>query len=244
MKEEAVDPRMERVIRYVEGDLDAGERLAFEADMAADPALKEEVEAARRTIGGLRTLGEERLRAELKAADEQVTERAAGGTGTWWWAAAAILVLCGLAWWLVPTPSTPQELAAEFAIIEPGLPVLMGTSPRTMDAIMNAYKQENFGTARGLLELALERDPQNDTLRYFNGVLEEREKGCASAEVWFAHVPDSSVFAAKAVYNSALCALRHGDLSRAREGLGRVLKMSDTQLSAKARDLLLRLEKM
>lgn len=235
---------MERVIRYVEGDLDAGKLMAFEADMAADPALKEEVEAARRTIGGLRTLGEERLRAELKAVDVGITDRAPGGSRRWWWAAAAVLVLGGLTWWLTADRSTPQQLADEFALTEPGLPVLMGTSPRTMDAIMNAYKQENFGTARRLLGLALERDPQNDTLQYFNGVLEEREKGCASAEVWFAHVPDSSVFAAKAVYNSALCALRHGDLSRAREGLGRVLKMSDTQLSAKARDLLLRLEKM
>ena len=208
MKEEEPDPRMERVVRYVEGEMDTAERVDFEKEMADDPSLRSDVEAARRAIG------------------------------------AAVLLLGGLAWWLVPTRDTPQALADEFRWSEPGLPVLMGTSPRAMDAIMNAYKQEDFGTANSLLAAALERDPRNDTLQYFRGVLQDRVNGCASAEAWYAQVHTTSVFASKAGYGLALCALKQGDLSLAREQLRRVVAMGDPQVSPQARALLLRLDKI
>ena len=160
-----------------------------------------------------------------------------------WAAAAAVLIgITGALWFM--QGETPQQLAEEFAIVEPGLPVLMGTSPRTMDAIMNAYKQEDFGTARRLLSVAVEQDPQNDTLQYFNGILDHREDRCDSAERWFSQVPATSVFAAKARYNLALCALKSSDLARARDLLGRIVELEDAQVSAKARNLLLRLENM
>ncbi|MBK7083868.1 MAG: hypothetical protein IPH53_04070 [Flavobacteriales bacterium] len=160
-----------------------------------------------------------------------------------WAAAAAVFVSIAGSWWFTKG-ETLQQLADEFAIVEPGLPVLMGTSPRAMDAIMNAYKQEDFGTARRLLSVAVEQDPQNDTLQYFNGVLDQRVDRCDSGERWFSQVPATSVFAAKARYNLALCALKSGDVSRARELLGRIAELKDAQVSAKARDLLLRLENM
>ena len=65
------------------------------------------------------------------------------------WAAAAAVLICLVGAWWFTQGKTPQQLAEEFEITEPGLPVLMGTSPRTMDAIMNAYKQEDFAVAAG-----------------------------------------------------------------------------------------------
>lgn len=190
----------------------------------------------------------ETLRERLREIDEELDARPTVVRSIlrpWmgWAAAAAVVLSIAGAWWF-SEGETPQQLADEFAIVEPGLPVLMGTSPRAMDAIMNAYKKDDIGTARRLLTMAVEKDPQNDTLQYFNGVLEYREEGCASAEVWFTHVPASSVFAAKAQYNLALCALRSGDPSRARDLLGKISATEDAHVAAKARDLLLRLENM
>ena len=244
MKEEEPDPRLERVVRFVEDEMDTAERVDFEKEMADDPSLRSDVDAARRAIEGLRTLGEERLRQELKNADAEVAGAPGASRTRWWWAAAAVLLLGGLAWWLVPTRDTPQALADEFRWSEPGLPVLMGTSPRAMDAIMYAYKQEDFGTANSLLAAALERDPRNDTLQYFRGVLQDRVNGCASAEAWYAQVHTTSVFASKAGYGLALCTLKQGDLSLAREQLRRVVAMGDPQVSPQARTLLLRLDKI
>lgn len=126
MKEEALDPRMERVIRFVEGEMDAAERAAFDAELSADPALCSDIEAARRTLGGLRDLGEERLRQEFKDADKESVGAVASIGARWWRAAAAVLVIAGMVWWLLLSRTTPKELADEFQLNEPGLPVLMG----------------------------------------------------------------------------------------------------------------------
>lgn len=241
--EEMPDERMQRVVQYLEGDLDATERAAFEREVEGDHALRSDMDAARKTLFGLHALGEVRLRRTLSNADTELDGGTRTGSTRWWWAAAAVLLI-GASAWLMMQRDTPQQLATEFAYTEPGLPVLMGTSPGAMDAIMNAYKQEDFGTARRLLAVAVEQDPQNDTLQYFNGVLDHREDRCDSAERWFSQVPATSVFAAKARYNLALCALKSGDLARARDLLGHTAEQKDAQVSAKARNLLLRLENM
>ena len=89
---------MERVVRFVEDEMDAAERVDFEKEMADDPSLRSDVDAARRAIEGLRTLGEERLRQELKNADAEVAGAPGASRTRWWWAAAAVLLLGGLAW--------------------------------------------------------------------------------------------------------------------------------------------------
>lgn len=243
------------------GTLSEAGAAAFDAELAQDPALKERYQVFVLSVKGIRSIhdagqpgtnpaatGRPGARRTMMAIDEELDARSPvlrSVVRQWmgWAAAAAVFISVVGAWWFAQR-DTLQQLAEEFAIAEPGLPVLMGTSPRAMDAIMNAYKQEDFGTARRLLMTAVERDPMNDTLQYFNGVLEHREEGCGSAEVWFTHVPVASVFAPKAQYNLALCALKEGDLSRARELLVRIGAMQDVQVSAKARDLLLRLENM
>ena len=251
--------------------LPEAEAVAFDAELGRDEALKARYELFVLSVWGIRAVdaagppgsrlasseqedgspgasGRAGARQTMRAIDEELDARPAivrSILRPWmgWAAAAAVLVGTFGVWWFTKG-NTPQQLAEEFALTEPGLPVLMGTSPRTMDAIMNAYKQEDFGTARRLLSVAVEQDPQNDTLQYFNGVLEDREEGCASSEPWFTQVPATSVFAPKARYNLALCALKSGDLSRARDLLGRTAELRDAHVSAKARDLLLRLESM
>lgn len=61
--------RMERVVRYVDGDMDGAERVAFEAELAVDPALQDDMRSARTTLTGLEALTEERLREKLRAVD-------------------------------------------------------------------------------------------------------------------------------------------------------------------------------
>ena len=235
------------------GTMPEQEAAAFDAELESDTALKERYDLFVLSVRGIRSVATSGraapasadLRRAMRAIDEELDAQAPVVRSIlrpWMWAAAAAVLLSVAGAWWFTRGEAPRELADEFAIPEPGLPVLMGTSPRSMDAIMNAYKQSDFTTARRLLTTALEQDPQNDTLLYFNGVLEEREEGCASANVWFTHVPASSVFAAKAQYSLALCTLRTGDIPAARDRLRRVAAMDNGHVSARARDLLLRLE--
>lgn len=239
--EEDLDPRMERVVHYVEDEMDAAERVVFEKEMADDPSLRSDVEAARRTIGGLRTLGEKRLREELKAAEAEFRRSTASSRSRWWWAAAAIVVLGGLGWWLAPTRSTPQELAEEFNLEEPGLPVLMGASPRTMDAIMNAYKLGELDVSVRLIEQALAAAPGNDTLSYFAAVIAMRQGRIETALEGFAALDTASVFSERARFHRAIGLLRKGELGAAREVLQHAAQAKDPQVSARARELLDRL---
>lgn len=244
MEERDNDPAMERIIRYVENDMDVVERAAFEQELANDPAMQDNLHAVRSTISALRDLGVERLRKELSSVDAELDGKGLKGTWRkWWWAAAAIVLLGGMGWWLMPR-DTPQALAEHYAIKEEGLPVLMGTSPRVLDAIMNAYKQDDLATADQLLGLAMLRAPDNDTLLYFTGVVMDRMKKYEDAEAAYAKVPGGSAFSLRAMYRGALCALQRNKTEQARALLQRVAAGKDAQLSERSGELLKRLNRL
>jgi len=254
-EEEINEQELDRFEARFFGTMPEAEAVAFDAALESDPAVRERYDLFVLSIRGIQSGGKplaaekaEALRGQFKAIDRELDARPTVVRRLFqpWmgWAAAVLVLLGGAAVWSISSSDTPQQLADEFAISEPGLPVLMGTTPRTMDAIMNAYKQDDLSTAGRLLATAVAVDPGNDTLQYFNGVLELREEGCASAEVWFTRVPTSSVFGAKAQFNMALCALRANDIGRARTILGDIEKGEDAQFAAKSRDLLRRLENM
>ncbi|MBL0125907.1 MAG: hypothetical protein IPP83_00305 [Flavobacteriales bacterium] len=240
-----MDPRLERAIRYVEGEMDTAEREAIEAAMRADPHVREDVESARRTIAGLRYLGEERLRSELREEEQRSARKEKGGAGNGlfrWAAAAMLLIASGSAWWYF-TRDTPERLADEFAITEPGLPVLMSVDARATDAIMNAYKQGDDATAKELLITTMEMSPGNDTLTYFLGIVDAHMGRCDLAQESFAELGATSTFLTRGRYHAAICALRNGDAGRAESLLSAVASSSDAQLAPKARDLLARLKR-
>lgn len=190
----------------------------------------------------------ETLRERLRAIDEELDTRPTVVRSIlrpWmgWAAAAAVLIGIAGAWWFT-NGETPQQLADEFAIAEPGLPVLMGTCPRAMDAIMNAYKQEDFAVAAGLINASLERDPMNDTLIYFAGIMAMRMNDRDGAVAHWNLLDGTLEFEARARYNESILSLRAGDVLGARMVLQDVIKTHDVQVSAKARELLLRLENM
>lgn len=235
---EKLDERMLRVVQYLEGELDALERAAFERELESDRNLVNELEAARKTLAGLHTLGEERLRKRLQEINVELNVATRKSSKSWWWAAATLVVM-GSVWWMMHR-DTPQQLAKEFDFVEIGLPVLMG-SASNMDAIMNAYKQDDITTADHLLNASLALDPTNDTLHYFAGIVAARSQKCNEARMHSDLVPVSSRFYGQTHFQTALCALRSGEVLIAREQLGEVLNGSDIQLATKARALLERL---
>lgn len=230
-------------LRYVEGELDAQELARFEKALLSDPELRAEVDAARQVIRGLKSMGEEDLRGRLREADAELSSRAKTALlrsrNPWWrWAAAAVLVLGAGLWWT--QRDTPQRLAAEFALEERGLPVLMGADSR-MDEIMNAYKQGDLATTEQLIEQARATSSDNDTLAYFAGMVAMRQGLHTHAVKELVQVDASSVFAERAGYQLAIASLNRGDVTAARILLDALTQSRDPQLAVRARDLLDRL---
>jgi len=252
--EEINEQELDRFEERYFGTMAEADAVAFDAELVRDAELKERYELFVLSVRGVQSIGSrsddaktDALRAQFNAIDRELDGKAVPVRRLfqpWMGWAAAVLVLVGVAggWWS-GRGGTPQQLAEEFTVPEPGLPVLMGTSPRVMDAIMNAYKQHDHATAAQLLSVALQQDPMNDTLLYFDAVVHDQQNTCATVGL-FERVPAGSVFAAKAQFQRALCALRAGDTERAREILNNVGQNDDVQLAARARDLLKRLESL
>lgn len=251
--EEINEQELDRFEERYFGTFPEADAAAFDAELARDPELRERYELFVLSVRGVQSASTDRVHAVPDTLREQfrAIDRELDGQHVpvrtlfqpWMGWAAAVLVLLGAAgvWWS-GGKETPQQLAEEFAVVEPGLPVLMGPSPRALDAIMNAYKQNEITTAGLLLHAAVQQYPKNDTLQYFSGVVALNEGGCATALDWFMRVPDTSVFAGKSRFNVALCALKENDLTRARKVLEDIARSNDAQFAARARSLLARLE--
>ncbi len=240
MDDHEMDPRLERTIRYVEGDLSAMEREAFERDLQQDEQLQEELTTVRSTLAALRQLGEDRLRAQLRGMDDAPTAKGGGsGRGVWWAAAAVLLLVAG--WWGWSGLHADERLAEEFAFREPGLPVFMGPAQLRMDAIMNAYKQDDMTASAHLIHEALAASPGNDTLLYFQAVVTERSGDRRSASEQFKAVPAHSVFADRAAYQIAVMHVRNGDKGQAKVLLEPLRQSADAPVADRAIRLLERL---
>jgi hypothetical protein len=177
------------------------------------------------------------LRDRLKAIDRKMD--AASPPAQWTWAvAAAALVLLGI-WWLLREPEH-RQLAAEFALPEPGLPVLMDSGHTRYDHIMNELKQGHLNEARAGIRHELRAHP-SDTLLYFAGITDALNGQWDSALGWFGKVPSSSSFAARARYQQAIGQLWNGDVEIARRTLQAIPANADPQVRDRAERLLDRL---
>jgi len=126
---------IELIERYLDGALAENERLGLEKRLAADPALRAELELQRAMQTHLGDPGERRLRAALADVLQNPQSRTA-----WRWhvhpglrlagLAAAILVLIVAAWWMLrPGPDTQGPPVAEQPL--PGGPAPQAELPPT-----------------------------------------------------------------------------------------------------------------
>lgn len=227
------------------GTMSPEETHAFDEQLITDPEFSKRYRSFELVVKGIMSTRDPREKldpAELRRRFKEVDRDLDGEHGSrWWlWAAAAVLLICG-ALWLVQRPSENVKLADEFMLPEPGLPVLMHTSPGAMDAIMNAYKLELFAEADSLLRAALQQDPTNDTLHYFSGVVAEKIQDCTEAMIHYDQLVGTSHFSERAVYRKAICNLRAGHVAEARSGLREVQAARDPQVRQRAVELLERL---
>jgi hypothetical protein len=106
---------------------------------------------------------------------------------------------------------------------------------------MNAYKQANWPEAEQAVRSLLKVEPKNDTVLYFQAIVLSRTERCSDAIPIFDSLPTSSTFRERALYHAAICHLRLGDRTAAREAMQAMEPVRDPQLAERIRSLLDRL---
>lgn len=130
----------------------------------------------------------------------------------WYYAvgiAASVLALVMLFYPQKPNPS-------DFDFTDAGLPVTLGVDASEMGKAMNAYKLEEYNSAKVILENQLTENPENDTLMYYLGVIAKEQKDFEKAITLFNKLPNGSKFYPKAEYQLGLCHWYLGEADKAK----------------------------
>ncbi|MBK9422246.1 MAG: hypothetical protein IPN44_14530 [Flavobacteriales bacterium] len=161
--------RFEAIEAYLLGTMPPEERHRFEQELAADALLRDEVELQGENTLAIELAGITRT---LQAVREEHREMSPAASGKSWtihlkYAAMVAVLMVGAVWWIARPPEN-ERLFAEYYVEDPGLPVPMSAvnDPVFQDAMV-AYKLGDFAEARNKWGDLLQREPSNDTLRYY-----------------------------------------------------------------------------
>lgn len=206
----------EAIEAYVLDRMPAEERAAFERRLAADPELRAEMELERDQILAVELGGVRRV---LAALGHEEPGRG-GGRAPWSllkYAAGIALLLAGTLWWFL-RPPVNERLFAEHFTADPGLPVAMSATndPVFADAMVS-YKEGRYAKARAQWAPLLQREPQNDTLRYYTAstFLAEGDPEAAIPLLEPLATTDSTAFVHKARWYLFLAYIRTGAVDKA-----------------------------
>ena len=161
----------ERIEAYLDGRMDGEEQLAFEIKIKAESQLKKEVELER-TLRDSVEAGA--IRDQLDGLHEEffAAEQGSGSTTGMspWKIAAGIAIILGIGALLFNSSAQEDTLFAEYATVDPGLPVPMSaTDSYDFHDAMVDYKSGDYARAIQTWSRLQLSDEDSDTLAYYIG---------------------------------------------------------------------------
>ena len=161
--------------RYLLGEMNADETVAFALRLEQDAALKTMVDELAITIAGIQQAAMKSRLDEYHTAFNQHTNRITNKPKTnsinrWLSAAAVLLLAVGLSWWAFIREDKNEALYSKYYSKEPGLVSAMSSTDNyKFDRAMVDYKTGNYDAAIKAWETLLKNNPASDTLNYFIG---------------------------------------------------------------------------
>lgn len=223
MKQGALDrSRFETIEAYLLGTMPAADRTGFEAEMADDADLREEVRLQMENTLAIELGGVSRLLRTITA-EQPLDFKDHGAERIGWkrylkYAAVVAIVVSG-SFWMLMRPSVGERLYAEHYIVDPGLPTPMSATddPAFADAMVS-YKEGQYAEARAKWSPLLQMEPTNDTLRYYIASAWLAAGDASSAVPLLAGLADepASAFHARSRWFLFLACVRTGDFDRAK----------------------------
>lgn len=221
MSQGALDrTRFEMIEAYVLDRLTADERSAFERELQNDVTLQKELALQRENIQAVELGGITRILRSIAQEDTgNVPVSHPDRMRYLKYAAAIALLIVGALWWLGRDTEGERQFAAHF-VPDPGLPVEMGTSDNAafLDAMV-AYKLGDLKEAETKWNALLEKDPTNDTLRFFmaSAALAQGDVTSAIPLLKEVNSTNGSVFQERSRWYLFLAYVRLGEIAQAKE---------------------------
>lgn len=209
----------EIIDKYLRGDLDADQLDSFSNSLELDITLQKKVALRKLIITGISQSYAEGLKSKLAELDRSL-ENKKRVQFSWKMAAVfIILVMAGSALYISIQKPNPLE----FDIVEPGLPNAMGADNMIeLNNAMSTFKTDDFKASGQAFEKLLSNNPKNDTLLYFAGLCDFRNKKNESAIQKWNQIEASSMFFKKAEYRLAIAYWSIGDEKKAVELLQKI----------------------
>lgn len=228
----------EIIDRYLRRELDAEQMEIFRKNLQSDGTLQKKVTLRKLIVAGISQSYAEELKFKLAEFDRSL-ESKKRFQFTWKMAAVfVILIISGSIFYLAIQKSNPYD----FDIAEPGLPNAMGANNTIkLNNAMSTFKAGDYEAAGQAFEQLLTDNPKNDTLLYFSGLCDFRNKKNELAIQKWNEIEASSVFFVKTEYRLAIAYWSIGDEKKAVELLKKIGKDENNPLrreSAKALDAL------
>ena len=215
--------RFEKIEAYLMGSLPPGDMERFEAAMAGDPALRQDVDVQRQHMLAVELGGFERMLRKIGNDRSSSLREQAIGPWSYRWGrllavAASVAALVAVAVWWAARPPLNERLFSENFTPDPGLPVPMSaTDDRGFQDAMVAYKLGDYQEAREKWTTQLQSKASNDTLRYYiaQAMLAMNDPGPAVPLLESVMNDSTSSFSDLARWPLFLAWIARGDIDRA-----------------------------
>lgn len=219
----------ELIERYFEGKMNAAEKQAFEARVAQETPLSEEVALQRTIREGLRAVGRARMLTQLEMVESRMSEyhpptqviRFDERTRQrFYWAAAAAVLLLIPVYFLLKANAAEEKLFARY--FTPYENVATQSPRDPLNQALEQYRSKNYAKALGILETMEDKGDVSDSTLFYKANVHLQLDQPREAIAALQKVPATSTFYEEAQWYLALALLKNDDSEEAQEIVSKI----------------------
>ena len=222
----------ELIDSYLKNQLDFEQRSDFEKQLHTKEDLRKKLALRKLIKEGIGQVYAEELKDKLVAFDKTLEGKKRFQFS--WKMAAAFAIIMSAASIVFITIQKPNPY--DFDIVEIGLPNAMGvTDEIALNNVMSIFKAEDYVVSGNGFSDLLTNNPKNDTLLYFSGLCDFRNRQAEKAIATWNQIDAESMFFEKTQYRLAIAWWAEKNKVKAIELLKRIEKSENKLLQEEAK---------
>lgn len=239
---------IERIDRFLRGEMDEAEAQAFEQTLSENPELQQKMKVQQELVSYIDLMGDQEVLANIRKAEDTYRSRQEGTIKKMPWLrpaliAASLALLLFAGWWFLIPSNEPDVLYASFyQPYELSFSSRDGGNTETLLAASTAYNAQDYAQALQAFE-SLPADLQTSKVKLGIGISYMELSSFESALSIFDQIIElqDPLFLDQALWYKGLCLLRQEKLDQASTIFQQLVNDSSSIFSQDAGQLLKRL---